>query len=127
MMDFMKTDKPNVHKLLFTMYWALTPSYNYRKVFLLIDFQDIYAQVICIHAPTPTGIGSYFLIVPAVPGNCWGFNTGDIFCCFGLRLYVPVDNFSVMSGRSHFLGITSTFCEVNVSCSTKQHGDPSEN
>ena len=29
---------------------------------------------------------------------------------FGLRLYVPVNNFSVMSGRSHhFLGITSTF------------------
>ena len=27
---------------------------------------------------------------------------------FGLRLYVPVNNFSVMSGRSHrFLGITS--------------------
>ena len=31
-------------------------------------------------------------------------------CLFGLRLYVPVNNFSVMSGRSHrFLGITSTF------------------
>ena len=29
---------------------------------------------------------------------------------FGLRLYVPVNNFSIMSGRSHrFLGITSTF------------------
>ena len=29
---------------------------------------------------------------------------------FGLRLYVPVNNFSVMLGRSHlFLGITSTF------------------
>ena len=33
-----------------------------------------------------------------------------IFCLFGLRLYVPVNNFSVMSGQSHrFLGITSTF------------------
>ena len=32
------------------------------------------------------------------------------FCLFGLRLYVPVNNFSVMSERSHrFLGITSTF------------------
>ena len=32
-----------------------------------------------------------------------------------------------MSGRSHrFLGITSTFLEVNVSCSRIQHGDPSE-
>ena len=40
------------------------------------------------------------------------------FCLFGLRLYVPVNNFSVMLGRSHcFLGITSTFWEVNVSCS----------
>ena len=35
--------------------------------------------------------------------------------------------FSVMSGRNHcFLGITSTFWEVNVSCSRIQHGDPSE-
>ena len=32
-----------------------------------------------------------------------------------------------MSGRSHrFLCITSTFWEVNVSCSRIQHGDPSE-
>ena len=39
-------------------------------------------------------------------------------CLFGLRLYVPVNNFSVMSGRNHrFLGITSTFWKVNVSCS----------
>ena len=31
-------------------------------------------------------------------------------CLFELRLYDPVNNFSVMSGRSHrFLGITSTF------------------
>ena len=46
---------------------------------------------------------------------------------FGLRLYVPVNNFSVMSGRSHsFLGITSTFREVNVSCSRIQHGNLSE-
>ena len=49
------------------------------------------------------------------------------FSLFGLRLYGPVNNFSVMSGRSHrFLGITSTFWEVNVSCSRIQHGDPSE-
>ena len=48
-------------------------------------------------------------------------------CLFGLRLYISVNNFSVMSGRSHcFLGITSTFWEVNVSCSRIQHGDPSE-
>ena len=46
---------------------------------------------------------------------------------FGLRLYVPVNNFSVMSGRSHRLvDITSTFWEVNVSCSKIQHGDLSE-
>ena len=50
-----------------------------------------------------------------------------VFCLFGLRLYVPVNNFSVMSGRrQRFLGITSTFREVNVSCSRLQHGDPSE-
>ena len=44
-----------------------------------------------------------------------------------LLLNVAVNNFSVMSGRSHrFLGITSTFGEVNVSCSRTQHGDLSE-
>ena len=45
----------------------------------------------------------------------------------GLRFYIPVNNFSVMSGQSHrFLGITSTFWEVKVSCSRIQHGDLSE-
>ena len=40
---------------------------------------------------------------------------------------VPVYNFTVMSGRSNrFLGIISTFWEVNVSCSRTQHRDPSE-
>ena len=51
------------------------------------------------------------------------------FCFFWflLRLNVQVNNFSVMSGWSHrFLGITSTFWEVNVSCSRIQHGDLSE-
>ena len=39
---------------------------------------------------------------------------------------VPVNNFSVMLGRSHrFLGITSTFLGVNMPCSRTQHGDPS--
>ena len=43
-----------------------------------------------------------------------------------LRFNVPVNNFSVVSGRSHrFLGITSTFWEVNVSCSRTQHGEGS--
>ena len=42
-------------------------------------------------------------------------------------LSVTVNNFSVMSGRSHrFLSIPSTFWEVNVSCSRAQHGDLSE-
>ena len=46
-------------------------------------------------------------------------------------LNVPVNNSSVMLGRSHrFLGITSTFVcvwgvGVNVSCSRTQHGGPS--
>ena len=45
---------------------------------------------------------------------------------FGLMLNVPVNNFSVMLGRSHsFLDITSTFWGVNMSCSRTQHGDPS--
>ena len=38
-------------------------------------------------------------------------------------LNVPVNNFSVMLGRSHrFLGITSTIWGGNVSCSRTQHG-----
>ena len=48
------------------------------------------------------------------------------FFWFGLMLNVPVNNFSVMLGRSHrFMGITSTFWGVNMSCSRTQHGDPS--
>ena len=40
-----------------------------------------------------------------------------------LILNVPVNNFSVILGRSHrFLGITSTFWGVNVPCSRTQHG-----
>ena len=45
-----------------------------------------------------------------------------------LKLNVPVNNFSVMLGRSHrFLGINSTLGGggVNMSCSRTQHGDPS--
>ena len=48
-----------------------------------------------------------------------------IFIAFLLK--VPVNNYSVMSGRSHrFLGITSTFSEVNISCSRTKHSDLSE-
>ena len=49
--------------------------------------------------------------------------SGVFVCLSGLRLYVPVNNFPVMSGRIHrFLGITSSFWEVNLSCSRIQHG-----
>ena len=42
--------------------------------------------------------------------KCHDRHSDKIFCLFGLRLYVPVNNFSVMSGQSHrFMGITSTF------------------
>ena len=44
---------------------------------------------------------------------------------FLLWFNVPVNNFSVMLRRSHlFLGITSTFWGVNVSCSRKQTHRP---
>ena len=44
-----------------------------------------------------------------------------ITCLFVLRLNVPVNNFSVISGQSHcFLGITSSFLN-KVSCSRTQH------
>ena len=40
-----------------------------------------------------------------------------------LKLNVPVNNFSVMLGRSHrFLGISSTL-GVYMSCTRTQHGD----
>ena len=59
--------------------------------------------------------------------NQWSLRIEGFGFWFGLMLYAPVNNFSVMSGRSHcFLGITSTFGEVNVSCSRIQHGDPSD-
>ena len=47
---------------------------------------------------------------------------GIIMLVGRLILYVLVNNFSVMLGRSHrFLGITSTFWGENVSCSMTQH------
>ena len=47
------------------------------------------------------------------------------FVLFLLWFNVPVNNFSVMLRRSHlFLGITSTFWGVNVSCSRKQTHRP---
>ena len=56
----------------------------------------------------------------------------DIVFLVCLKLNVPVNNFSVMLGRSpRFLGITSTFFfgggggGVDMSCSRTQHGDPS--
>ena len=52
-----------------------------------------------------------------------------MFFWFWLRIYVQVNHFLVMSGRSNrFLDITSTFWEVNVnvSCSMMQHSDLSE-
>ena len=49
------------------------------------------------------------------------------YCFVSFLLNVPVNNLSVMSGRSHrFLGITSTFWEVNVSCSRPQNGNLSD-
>ena len=58
---------------------------------------------------------------------CGYYQNLYLFRLLGLRLYVSVNIFSVISERSHrFLGITNTFWEVNVSCSRIQHGDPSE-
>ena len=46
-----------------------------------------------------------------------------IVCLFVLRLNVPVNNFSVMSGRSHrFLGNLPVLSGSKVSCSRTQHG-----
>ena len=78
------------------------------------------------------------------PGLCqtWSKSTLLVFSCCGsfavhmheescvmifvsFSLNVPVNNFSVMSWRSH-LGVTSSFWGVNVSCSRTQHGTLSE-
>ena len=49
------------------------------------------------------------------------------FCLFGLRLYVPVNNFqSCRDGATASWVLPVLFWEVNVSCSRIQHGDPSE-
>ena len=56
--------------------------------------------------------------MPYVPGYLNSYTTTSNLSIglVLLRLNVPVNNFSVMSGRSHrFLGITSTFRGVNVS------------
>ena len=46
-----------------------------------------------------------------------------LFVLFVLRLNVPVNNFSVMSGRSHrFLGNQPVLSGSKVSCSRTQHG-----
>ena len=45
-----------------------------------------------------------------------------LFCLLDLILYIPVNNFSVMSGQV-FLGQTSTKQWINVSCSREQHSD----
>ena len=56
----------------------------------------------------------------------YGYRLEISYLGFGLMLNVLVNNFSVMLGRSHrFLGITSTFLGVSMSCSRTQHGDPS--
>ena len=69
----------------------------------------------------------FYLSVENIMPNFRAIIVYVIHFLFGLRLYVPVNNFSVISGWSHrFLGITSTFWEVNVSCSRIQHGDLSE-
>ena len=50
-------------------------------------------------------------------------HNGSMFGLVFIRLNVPVNNFSVMLGRSHhFLGITSTFQGVNCLCSRTQYG-----
>ena len=54
----------------------------------------------------------------------WIWSSGVVWdCLFVLRLNVPVNNFSVMSGRSHrFLGNKPVLSGSKVSCSRTQHG-----
>ena len=65
--------------------------------------------------------------VTLVDVNDIQFDVLFLFLFFLFLFNVPVNNFSVMLRRSRlFLGITSTFWGVNVSCSRKQHTDPAE-
>ena len=52
-------------------------------------------------------------------------NNHVFFCLFGLRLYVPVNNFSVMLGRLSRGGPVLSN-EDEVSCSRTQHPTPGE-
>ena len=64
----------------------------------------------------------------ALESFLWSFSSYGFkfWFWFGLMLNIRVNNFSVMLGLSYrFLGITSTFLGVNMSCSRTQHGDPS--
>ena len=50
----------------------------------------------------------------------------QVFVLVCLMLNILINNFSVMLGQSQgFLGITSTFWGVNMSCLRTQNGDPS--
>ena len=61
----------------------------------------------------------FYDVVSIMPNISLGF----VGWLVDMILSVPVNNFSVMLGRSHrFLGITSTFWGVNVPCSRTQHG-----
>ena len=63
-----------------------------------------------------------YSVIPHGSATTYRIVTECRFCLFVLWFNVPVNNFSVMSGRSHrFLGITSTFRGVNVS-RTQQGG-----
>ena len=64
------------------------------------------------HDPIKNGLtdAEYTIRLPMRPGEL-------IILLVCLMLNVPVNYFSVMLGRSHrFLGITSTFGGVNMSC-----------
>ena len=66
--------------------------------------------------------GDSDVVLTLVEGN---YEYCFFFFFFLLWFNVPVNNFSVMLRRSHlFLGITSTFWGVNVSCSRKQTHRP---
>ena len=69
--------------------------------------------------------GRIWDLIVSVPDHCLSFHFAVLRSGFlvVLRLNVPVNNFSVMSGRSHrFLGRYPVLSGSKVSCSRTHHG-----
>ena len=70
------------------------------ELFSTLDGKKTVIEVLCYIKLTlwPLYTVSYMCVLYAFVCTCIYFDVTEQFCLFGLRLYVPVNNFSVMSG-----------------------------